>query len=181
MHGDAGDDSIYGDDGSDILCGDEGNDTIYGDLASNGVSVGAIGQQDCINGGSGDDLAYGNEGQDTLNGDDGSDTLYGGKDNDILNGGGGDDWLFGDGGDDTLIGGIGSDRFVLSANSGIDTVLNFEVGIDKFALAGGLSFQQLQITQIANGISLQVAGTNQVLATVLGANNQITASDFLSV
>jgi hypothetical protein len=31
--------------------------------------------------------------------------------------------------------------FVLSANSGMDTVLNFSVGTDKFVLAGGLSFE----------------------------------------
>jgi len=38
---------------------------------------------------------------------------------------------------DTLIGGMGSDRFVLSTNSGIDTVLNFSVRTDKFVLADG--------------------------------------------
>ncbi|XZN97071.1 MAG: DUF4347 domain-containing protein [Microcoleus sp.] len=181
VDGNAGDDLIYGDNGSDILCGDDGNDTIFGDGGDNGKSVGAIGQQDCINGGSGDDLLYGNEGQDTLNGDGGNDTLYGGKDNDILNGGAGDDWLRGDGGDDTLIGGVGGDRFMLSANSGIDTVLNFEVGIDKFALTGGLSFSQLQVAQTGNEFLLQLAGTNQVLAKVIGANSLITAADFLAV
>ncbi|MEZ2280012.1 MAG: DUF4347 domain-containing protein [Microcoleus sp.] len=181
VDGNAGDDLIYGDNGSDILCGDDGNDTIFGDGGDNGKSVGAIGQQDCINGGSGDDLLYGNEGQDTLNGDGGNDTLYGGKDNDILNGGAGDDWLRGDGGDDTLIGGVGGDRFMLSANSGIDTVLNFEVGVDKFALTGGLSFSQLQVAQTGNEFLLQLAGTNQVLAKVIGANSLITAADFLAV
>ncbi len=181
IRGDAGDDLIYGDNGNDTLSGGVGNDTIFGDRDSNGVSVGANGQQDCINGGSGDDLLYGNEGQDTLNGGDGNDTLYGGKDNDILNGGAGDDWLCGDTGDNTLIGGPGSDRFVLTNHSGIDTVLDFEVGIDKFSVAGGLSFQQLQISPTANGTLLQVGGSNQVLARVFGANNLITASDFLSI
>jgi len=93
-------------------------------------------------------ISNGNEGQDTLNGDSGNDTIYGGKDSDILNGGAGADSLFGDRGDDTLIGGIGSDRFVLSANSGIDTVLNFFVETDKFVLADGLSFDSLQITAL---------------------------------
>ncbi|MEZ2317702.1 MAG: DUF4347 domain-containing protein [Microcoleus sp.] len=181
VDGNAGDDLIYGDNGSDILCGDDGNDTIFGDGGDNGESVSAIGQQDCINGGSGDDLLYGNEGKDILNGDEGNDTLYGGKDNDILNGGAGDDWLRGDGGDDTLIGGVGGDRFMLSANSGIDTVLNFEVGVDKFALTGGLSFSQLQVAQTGNEFLLQLAGTNQVLAKVIGANSLITAADFLAV
>jgi len=180
VHGDAGNDLIYGGDGSDELCGGEGNDTIYGDRADNrGFSVGANEQQDCINGGDGDDLLYGNEGQDTINGDAGSDTLFGGKDSDILNGGAGDDWLFGDAGDDTLIGGIGSDRFVLNGEGGTDTVINFEVGVDKFVLTGGVSFQQLQFSATPNGTLLQVAGTDRVLANLVGINGAIGSSDFL--
>jgi uncharacterized repeat protein (TIGR01451 family) len=183
VQGDEGDDLIYGDDGSDILCGDDGNDTIYGDRADDtAVAVGTQGQQECINAGAGDDLVYGNEGQDTLNGDDGNDSLYGGKDNDILNGGAGNDWLFGDAGEDTLIGGLGeSDRFVLSASSGSDTVLNFEVGTDKFVFTGDLSFDRLQINSTPNGIVLQVAATGQVLANVFGANAAITALDFITI
>ncbi|MEG4274183.1 MULTISPECIES: calcium-binding protein, partial [unclassified Microcoleus] len=180
IHGDRGDDLIYGGDGSDELCGDEGSDTIYGDRADNlAVSVGANDQQDCINGGDGDDLLYGNEGQDTINGDAGSDTLIGGKDNDLLNGGAGDDWLFGDLGEDTLIGGTGSDRYVLSADGGIDTVINFEVGVDKLVLTDGLSFQQLQFSATPNGTLLQVAGTDRVLANLVGVNGAIGSSDFL--
>ncbi|MEG5096676.1 hypothetical protein QUB31_30850, partial [Microcoleus sp. B13-B4] len=180
IHGDLGDDLIYGGYGSDELCGGEGNDTIYGDRADNrAVSVGANDQQDCINGGDGDDLLYGNEGQDTINGDAGSDTLIGGKDNDLLNGGAGDDWLFGDLGEDTLIGGIGFDRYVLSADGGTDTVINFEVAVDKFVLSDGLSFQQLQFSATPNGTLLRVAGTDRVLANLVGVNGAIGSSDFL--
>jgi uncharacterized repeat protein (TIGR01451 family) len=181
VHGDLGNDLIYGGDGSDELCGGEGNDTISGDRADNrAVSVGANDQQDCINGGDGDDLLYGNEGQDNINGDAGNDTLYGGKDSDILNGGAGDDWLFGGAGEDTLIGGLGSDRFVLGADGGIDTVINFEVGVDKFVLTGGLSFQQLQFSATPDGTLLRVAGTGQVLANLVGVNGAIGSLDFLS-
>ncbi|MEG4344835.1 hypothetical protein QUB70_16285 [Microcoleus sp. A003_D6] len=181
VHGDTGNDLIYGGDGSDEICGDEGNDTIFGDRSDNrGFSVGANDRQDCINGGDGDDLLYGNEGQDTINGDAGSDTLIGGKDSDFLNGGAGDDWLFGDLGDDTLSGGIGSDRFVLSADGGTDTVINFEVGVDKFVLTGGLSFQQLQLSATPDGTLLRVAGNGQVLANLVGVNGAIGSSDFLS-
>ncbi|MEG4013275.1 Ig-like domain-containing protein, partial [Microcoleus sp. S11D4] len=181
IHGDQGDDLIYGGDGSDELCGGEGNDTIYGDRADNrAVSVGANDQQDCINGGDGDDLLYGNEGQDTINGDAGSDTLIGGKDNDLLNGGAGDDWLFGDLGEDTLIGGMGSDRFILSADGGTDTVINFEVGVDKFVLTGGVSFQQLQFSATPDGTLLRIAGTDRVLGNFIGVNGAIGSSDFLS-
>ncbi|MEG4504554.1 calcium-binding protein, partial [Microcoleus sp. F6_B4] len=119
--------------------------------------------------------------QDTQNGDEGNDTIYGGKDSDILNGGVGDDWLFGDGSDDTLIGGIGNDRFVLSANGGIDSILNFAVGSDKFVLAGGLSFEALQLNSNPNGTLLQVAETGEVLARVFGADRPLTSLDFLSL
>ena len=108
-------------------------------------------------------------------------TIYAGKDSDILNGGAGDDWLFGDRKDDTLIGGMGGDRFALSANSGIDTVLNFSVGTDKFVLAEGLSFEALRINSTANGTLLQFAATGEVLAQVFLANNAITSLDFVAV
>ncbi|MEG3866797.1 calcium-binding protein, partial [Microcoleus sp. Z1_B2] len=81
----------------------------------------------------------------------------------------------------TLIGGMGNDRFVLSANSGIDTILNFSVGSDKFVLAGGLSFEALQINSTANSTLLQVAATGEVLAQVFGADNTITSLDFMTL
>ena len=70
---------------------------------------------------------------------------------------------------------------MLSTNSGIDTVFNFSVGTDKFFLAEGLSFEALRINSTANGTLLQFAATGEVLAEVFGANNTITALDFLSL
>jgi Ca2+-binding RTX toxin-like protein len=158
----------------------QGNDTIYGDRADNQeVAVGTNSQQDCINGGVGNDLIYGNEGEDILNGDAGNDSLYGGKDNDILLGGEGDDWLFGGEGDNTLSGGSGNDQFILGADNGLNTILNFEVGIDRLVLTGGLTFQQLQFTPTQNGISLQVTGTTQILANFVGVTSAIGSSDFV--
>jgi Ca2+-binding RTX toxin-like protein len=152
------------------------------DGASDPKIFGEDGQQDCINGGSGDDLLYRNESQDTLNCDSDNDSIiYGGKDSDLLKGRAGDDWLFGDRGDDTLSRGIGGDRFALSANSGIDTVLNFSVGTDKFVLAEDLSFEALRINSTANGTLLQFAATGEVLGQVFRANNAITTLDFVAV
>ena len=70
---------------------------------------------------------------------------------------------------------------ILSANSGIDTVLNFSVGTDLFVLAEGLSFEALRINSTANGTLLQFAATGEVLAQVFGANNAITSLDFVAV
>ena len=70
---------------------------------------------------------------------------------------------------------------ILSANSGIDTVLNFSVGTDLFVLAEGLSFEALRINSTANGTLLQFAATGEVLAQVFLANNAITYLDFVAV
>jgi hypothetical protein len=60
-----------------------------------------------------------------------------------------------------------------------DTIVNFEVGSDKFAIAGSLNLSQLQISQSANTTFLKFAGTGEVLATLIGGNNLIYQLDFL--
>ncbi|MEG4226909.1 hypothetical protein QUA35_13260 [Microcoleus sp. N9_B2] len=69
--------------------------------------------------------------------------------------------------------------FAIRLGSGSDTILDFEVGIDKFAIDNGLTFQQLEISQTAAGTVLKVISTDRVLATVTGLNSSITASDFV--
>jgi Ca2+-binding RTX toxin-like protein len=82
---------------NDTLCGGNQNDTVAG-----------LG---------GNDMLLGNNGKDLLLGGDGKDTLDGGNGSDILNGGSGDD---------VLIGGNSPDRFVFGANSGHDTIVDFD-------------------------------------------------------
>jgi FG-GAP-like repeat/RTX calcium-binding nonapeptide repeat (4 copies)/Calx-beta domain len=168
--GGSGNDFISGRKASDSLDGDLGNDSIYG---GRGL--------DTLTGGGGDDILFGGRGVDSLDGGAGNDSLYGGKANDTLLGGLGDDFLSGENGDDFLTGGSGNDRFLLNSDSGSDTILDFEGGIDKFALGNGLTFQQLEISQTATGTLLKVASTGQLLATVTGLNSSITASDFVLV
>jgi Ca2+-binding RTX toxin-like protein len=168
--GDSGNDFISARKASDSLDGGGGNDTIYG---GRGL--------DTLTGGSGDDILFGGRGADSLDGGIGNDSLYGGKGDDTLLGGLGDDFLSGENGNDFLIGGSGSDRFLLTSSIGSDTVVDFEVGIDKFAMDNGLTFQQLEISQTAGGTVLKVISTDRVLATVTGLNSSITASDFVLV
>ena len=169
--------NLVGTDDSDTLIGGSGNDFISGKKGS-----------DSLDGGAGDDSIYGGKGLDTLTGGSGDDILFGGRDadsldggigNDSLYGGLGDDFLSGENGNDFLTGGAGSDRFLLNLGSGSDTILDFEVGIDKFALGNGLTFQQLEISQTVAGTLLKVTSTGQLLATVTGLNSSITASDFV--
>ena len=166
--GGSGNDFINGRKGSDSLDGGAGNDSIYG---GRGL--------DTLIGSSGDDILFGGRGADSLDGGIGNDSLYGGKGDDTLLGGLGDDFLSGENGNDFLTGGAGSDRFLLNLGSGSDTILDFEVGIDKFALGNGLSFQQLEISQTVAGTLLKVTSTGQLLATVTGLGSSITASDFV--
>ena len=60
-----------------------------------------------------------------------------GTDNaDILTGTDGDDLLDGLLGDDTYTGGAGADQFVLGLAQGVDTLTDFEVGVDQIKLGG---------------------------------------------
>lgn len=57
---------------------------------------------------------------------------------DTLSGGDGDDSLEGDGGNDILTGGAGVDLFVYNGTAdGVDTITDFEVGVDKIQVSAG--------------------------------------------
>ncbi|MEG5241828.1 FG-GAP-like repeat-containing protein [Microcoleus sp. A6-D4] len=190
-----GDDTLGGDSSDDVFSGKKGNDLIFGFNGNDWIN----GNQgnDLINGGFGDDTLYGGKGIDTITGSDGgdiifgnlgddildgstgNDTLRGGKGNDLLNGGDGDDFLSGEMGDDSLIGGIGSDRFLLSANSGIDTIADFEDGTDLLTLASGITFAQLAIAQNGGATLIRLAATGEILASLNGVSSSlISAVDF---
>jgi Ca2+-binding RTX toxin-like protein len=108
----------------------------------------------------------GNENNDLLDGCEGNDTLLGGKENDTIFGGVGDDFLSGDSGDDFLIGGSGGDRFLLSADSGMDIIRDFEPGKDAIVLSKGLTSSELSITQANNDSLIRLTATGQILATL---------------
>jgi hypothetical protein len=168
FRGGSGNDFINGIKGNDSLDGGAGNDSIYG---GRGL--------DMLTGSGGNDILFGGRDADSLDGGIGNDSLYGGKGDDTLLGGLGDDFLNGENGNDFLTGGAGGDRFLLNSGGGSDTILDFEVGIDKFALGNGLSFQQLEISQTVAGTLLKVGSNGQVLATVTGLGSSINASDFV--
>ncbi|MEA5539546.1 Ig-like domain-containing protein, partial [Limnoraphis robusta Tam1] len=178
VYGEAGDDLMYGDLGNDHLCGNEGNDTIYGDINDNETFTQSPGR-DTICGGSGSDLLFGNEDNDRLCGGTESDTLYGGLGEDTLAGELGDDWLFGDEGNDLISGGSGSDRFILFSDSGTDTIQDFQLGTDFIALGGGLSFDDLTLSQ--SGTSTIVSLDTQQLAILNDIQvTALTESSFIA-
>ncbi|MEG3946994.1 S8 family serine peptidase, partial [Microcoleus sp. w2-18aC4] len=163
-----GDDILTGDSGNNVLMGMRGNDSLDGVLGNDTIFGGK--GSDTILGSSGDDVLFGNRGADILNGDDGNDILYGGKGDDLLNGGLGID---------TLVGGMGVDKFLLSTNSGTDTITDFEVGKDLLVLGNGLSFSQLAIAQDSGATLIRLAQTGEVLASLGGVSaSSISAVNF---
>jgi Ca2+-binding RTX toxin-like protein len=116
----AGNDTYFARGGNDVVRGGAGNDTIYGE-----------GGDDRLQGDSGNDLLDGGAGNDTLTAFDGNDVIYGGSGNDRITGGLNADQLHG---------GEGSDVFVFQSErdsrpGAIDTIWDFEVGVDKIDLA----------------------------------------------
>ncbi len=207
ISGDAGNDTIEGGDGADSISGGIGNDVIQGnngqDTISGGSGIDNIfggngsdiimggNDGDIIDGGNGSDDIAGGSGNDTIAGGNGSDTLAGNLDDDLLNGGAGRDSLLGGAGNDTLIGGIGqdtlqgdggSDQFVLTTGQGRDTIIDYVDGVDTLGLAEGLTFGQLEITQIGQDTRIRVDATNDVLAILNGVDSSLIGSeDFIAV
>jgi Ca2+-binding RTX toxin-like protein len=76
----------------------------------------------------------GNKGDNVLYGLDGNDVLSGGDGRDRIDGGDGGDVLYGGWGRDTMTGGAGADYFGFYPECGRDTIIDFEIGIDKIDL-----------------------------------------------
>jgi len=168
LRGTAGGETIYGLEGSDRLYGDAGDDVLFGDAGN-----------DILYGGDGYDILYGGAGSDRLYGDAGNDVLFGDAGNDILYGGDGDDILNGGAGSDRLYGGAGNNTFVLASGMGLDSIYNFQDGIDIIRLDGGLTFGDLQIAQSGTSTSIKIALTGVTLASLVNTNStSITATDF---
>jgi hypothetical protein len=145
--------------------GGSGNDTLTGTEGN-----------DLLNGRRGNDSLIVNAGNDTLIGGNGQDFLVGSAGDDLLDGGNGTDTLRGGLGNDTLTGGNRQDIFVFADGEGIDTINDFELGMDKIGLTEGLTFGNLSFS--GNEILI---GSN-VLAVLTGVNtNTLTASNFVTV
>ena len=151
--------NLYGNGGDDILTGGSGVDHIYGGDGNDTIYCGDGDDWQTIGGDAGDDIIYAGAGNDSIEGDDGNDTLYGEAGDDVLNGENGIDHLEGGSGADTLYGGTGADTILLGlndtsidivkyisvndggvagANTGYDTVTQFESGNDTIAISGAL-------------------------------------------
>jgi Ca2+-binding RTX toxin-like protein len=168
INGNGGDDLILGAPGNDLLNGGTGDDRLFGD-EGNDTLFGASGA-DFLKGSLGDDLLSGGEEGDTLLGDSGKDTLLGD---------GGDDFLDGGADADLMFGGSGSDIFVLAAEEGADTILDFADGQDLLGLARGLTFADLEIAAVGSNTLISIAASDELLVTLIGVESSaIAQTDF---
>jgi Ca2+-binding RTX toxin-like protein len=150
----------------DVVTLTEGND--WGDALAGNDRVVSLAGNDTLYGNRGNDTILGGEGEDVINGNQGNDVLHGGQGNDQVSGNLANDTLWGDLGNDTLAGGKGSDLFMLMPNTGTDTILDFQSGQDLLLLSAGLNFGALAIAPVANGASISIANTGEVLAILTG-------------
>ncbi len=91
----------------------------------------------------------------------------------------GDDWLEGGAGADRLYGGTGADRFVLRRGEGADTIYDFQDGLDRLVLSGGLSFGQISVIATTTTVCRIQVGT-ETLATLSNVRaSLISAADFV--
>ncbi|GAB4199982.1 MAG: hypothetical protein Fur006_51100 [Coleofasciculaceae cyanobacterium] len=173
-------DSLFGTDGDDFIYGLEGNDQIFGNEGKNALFGGA--GKDTIYGGSHDDLIYGGSGNDKIYANEGNNTIYGGFGDDIIYSGSGNDWIDGGTGNDTIWLGGGQDIVVLAKGFGIDTINNFQLGQTKLGLAGGLTFNDLQISQDSGATLIEIAATGEDLARLSWTQaSTINANSFVIV
>ena len=174
IHGGDGRDYARGGEGDDLLFGGNGKDRLLGDLGKD-ILIGG-GDRDYLWGGSDRDYLLGGDGDDVLWGDLGNDTLNGGGGNDIVRGSQGDDLLDGGAGHDTLIGSAGADIFELTSDFGTDRIVDFQAGIDRIMLSGGLTFDDLSFVDH----NISVTATEETLAIVSGFDTTtLTESDFM--
>ncbi|MEM1293469.1 MAG: hypothetical protein AAGH67_18560, partial [Cyanobacteria bacterium P01_H01_bin.162] len=92
--------------------------------------------------------------------------LTGTDGDDLLMGTDGDDLLDGLLGDDIYTGGAGADKFVLAIAQGIDTITDFEVGLDQISL-GGLTPEGVKFFELSSD-TLVLTQSNELIGVVQG-------------
>jgi VCBS repeat-containing protein len=114
-----------------VTVSEAGDNAVVSGTNKSSVFFDVAGRDTTYVAGNGGDTAFGGDGADSLVGGNGKDYLNGGAGIDHLDGGNGNDILLGGAGDDVLTGGNGSDVFVITADSGRDTITDFRPVIDR--------------------------------------------------
>jgi Ca2+-binding RTX toxin-like protein len=133
LDGGAGNDLLIAGGGSDTLIGGDGIDTVS--YVASTVGITASLDDPSVNTGIAAHDTYSSI--ENLTGSNFDDILTGGSNANTLDGGSGNDTLDGGAGDDVLTGGNGNDTFVIRAESGHDTIMDFVSGQDVIELHDG--------------------------------------------
>lgn len=97
----------------------------------------------------------------TATGSAGDDVLIGAGGSELLQGGAGRDILIDSAGSDQFNGGAGADTFVFSADGAVDTIQDFEIGIDRIDLSGigtAYTLDSFTFAALAGGIEITFKG-----------------------
>ncbi|MEM8791257.1 MAG: CHRD domain-containing protein [Pseudomonadota bacterium] len=207
LDGGAGNDAIHSFGGQDIIIGGSGTDTalfsagagVELDLDEDGNGVATVNAPDGatldqvfgfenINGSNnagspngGDDVLSGNSGVNVLNGQAGNDVLDGEGGNDELIGGLGNDILIGGEGDDVLTGGAGEDVFAFEPGDGTDTIVDFEVGVDRIKIGDFEPDFSLASQATQDGADVVISFGSDSTARLSNTNlGQLSEDDFVA-
>ncbi|MEM8812605.1 MAG: CHRD domain-containing protein [Pseudomonadota bacterium] len=207
LDGGAGDDAIHSFGGQDIIIGGSGTDTalfsagagVELDLDEDGNGVATVNAPggatldqvfdfENINGSNnagspngGNDVLSGNSGVNVLNGQVGDDVLDGEGGDDELIGGLGNDVLIGGEGDDVLTGGEGEDVFVFEDGDGTDTIVDFEVGVDRIQIGDFEPDFSLASQAVQDGADVVISFGSDSAARLSNTNlDQLSEDDFVA-
>lgn len=167
LYGQDGNDNIAGGDGDDYLNGGRGSDTMSGGQGNDRYRVDTLNDVVIEHAGEGVDqvdasLSYSLQGSTqhvenlTLTGSDDidatgnalSNTIRGNTGANIINGASGDNHLFGD---------LGADTFVFNRGSGVDTVGDYEAGVDTLDLRDYTTGAARVVLEVNNMVSVRIA------------------------
>ncbi|MDO4640979.1 MAG: Ig-like domain-containing protein [Neisseria sp.] len=181
IEGGAGNDTISGGAGNDTLDGGTGNDTLAGGTGNDVYYVDSGQDRIIESSGGGNDSVYSTVdyalaahienltllGQTAIRGtgNDLNNRISGNSADNILNGGAGDDIIIGGKGSDTLTGGAGSDTFIFNhvLDGSVDTITDFQTGIDKIGLSSVVfGIQHITDNMLAFGMSNETSATRFV-------------------
>jgi len=114
----------------------------------------------------------------TLVGTAGNDMILGASGDDTVSGGAGDDVLIDGAGCDILIGGPGRDLFVFHADGEVDTIADFERGIDQLDLSFFHGFYSLdQATVLTTSDGARLIFGDEVIIIRAADGNPLTRAD----
>lgn len=181
IHGGAGADDIRGGSGRDTLSYENADSRINVDLRGTGSVGDAKGDTftsiENVIGSDFNDYIYANSENNIIEGRDGNDRLRGHNGEDDIYGGDGDDIIYSGSQQDDIWGGSGSDTFEFRTSNGVNTIHDYEDGIDIISIGGGHSYSDLTVSE--NGNDTEISFARSVIVLKNTESNVISEDDFI--